>query len=529
MSREAVRVFKAAEEDVSQSPVTSSRWTAFLDFVSSLRLEPMVALSMFAMIVRMIGYQQLAQDKICNQGFNKSLDYCAGLSYIKSDPSKNDILTKTTAFITTKELILLVPNVVMGMFVGSWCDRFKSGRMLVLYATVFGNFLESALLALNSYYFSWPAWILLMTGLPSALMGNGFLIVSISYLSSAVKSESRAFRFLLFEIFVYTAAAAGILSAAQIMSSIHPLIRSPFETHNYTETFVVSAVCYALLLPWVHFMVKLPPLQDQKPLLNDNDNQLPVNGTPDPRSKTVGTILAKIFTIEHVKDSWKTVLKKRPKKFHQTLWWLLLYLNIIMIPVIGAIHIYYPMTEKLYRWSYVEYSKVATMGTLLKPISTILILPILFKLFKPGNLQISMIGTVSAILGSISMGSIVSSGGFYLGTFFSAFAGIGSVGVRAYMADFIPGQEISRISSILMTIELIQPFLGSLVYSSIFKLTINFYPTCAFHFTCFLLILALMIVCWIDVFWHHVPPKAKTKSVSEDSVASMASTSSNKE
>lgn len=475
-----------------------SKWRTFLSFILDLRFEPMIAISMFAFMFRLMAYQQLVQDKICNQTFNKTLEYCTILPSLTNDPEKNAILTKTTSFMTTKELVVLGPNLVMGMFVGSWCDRYNKGRRIVMMASIIGAFIESVLLLFNGYFFQWPVWLLLLTGIPTSILGNGLIIVSVSYISTAVRAESRAFRFMLFEIFTYTSVSTGIFGAAMVMSSSHPFIASPFRTHNYTDVFLISAVSCIFLLFWAYYLVKLPPLQSQKPVIDMNANQISDEGSRS-RNITTWKRLTAILSIDHVKDSWKTVLKKRPDNYHKILWWLLLYLNITMIPLLGAAHIYYPLTERLYNWNYLQFSRVSMIGTLLKPIGTIVALPVIFKLFKPENLQISMIGTMSGILGGLSMGSLVSPEGFYLGIFFSAFFNIGSVGVKAFMANFIPGDEISRIFSILLTIELIQPFVGTFVYSSIFKLTIDSYPSCAFHFTSFLLVLSLIIICCIDV------------------------------
>jgi len=124
-----------------------------------------------------------------------------------------------------------------------------------------------------------------------------------------------------------------------------------------------------------------------------------------------------------------------------------------------------------------------------------------------------MVGCMSATLGGLALSSITRPLGFYLFMVIGCLQGIASIGVRAFITQFIPRNEISRLFSIIMTFEMVQPFIGSLIYSNIFAYSIDFYPTLAFHVTSLILIIGLVILTRMDMYWGDIKSLPRKNSV----------------
>ena len=488
---------------------------SFWSLVKKTRIEPLAFLTAFASITSLLAYQQLVQDKLCRQEFNQTSEFCYKLSSLKNSDIKNKILAKASTFMLQREFVGLIPNVFMSIYCGCWCDKFKNGMRYILYVAYTGQIIEATLLTLNCYYFDLDWHYLLFTGLPTQMMGYGIWVVVFGYISTNFPQDQRAYRFLLLDICVNASVALAYYLGGVMLSADKFILKTPASAlHNYADTFIIGGLCNVFLYFWIFFFI--PPQSQELDLQvsdssgNIQDESIPGDFGNNGRERGCFSRLRDIFTLSHFKRAYETIIKKRPLNLHRTLWWMLLYLNLITLPILGSIYIYYPLVEKLYQWDYVMYSRMQTVTQVMKPIATLLIVPPIFKFLKLRVLQVSMVGCMSSILGGIALASLTRPIGFYIFMMIGCIQGIGAVGVRAFLTQFIPKDEISTLFSILLTIEIVQPFVGSVIYSNLFAMTIDFYPTFAFHFTSFLVIIALMIVCRIDLLWGGIsvlPPK----------------------
>lgn len=185
-------------EETRRSIFLSSKWLV----IKSLRIEPVVLLYVTVILSRMTAMQQLLQDKLCQQKYNMSDDYCLRLSDSPSTPTKNLILADVASYMSGREIFTILPNILMGLFAGSWCDRFQNGRRYCLFATLIGQLLETSFVFLNAVFYDWDFRLILLTGLPAAVAGNTMFTVALSYISAHGGSENRAFRFILVDLFM---------------------------------------------------------------------------------------------------------------------------------------------------------------------------------------------------------------------------------------------------------------------------------------------------------------------------------------
>ena len=183
---------------MDQSAAAASKWL----IMKSLRVEPVVLVYVAVILSRMTALQLLLQDKLCQQRYNMSDEYCLRLSDAPSTPTKNAILADVSSYTSSREVFSLLPNIVIGLFAGAWCDRFKNGRRYCLFATLTGQILETLSLLLNAVYYRWDFRFIMLTGIPAALAGNTLITVIFSYLSAHGAPEHRAFRFLLVDVFM---------------------------------------------------------------------------------------------------------------------------------------------------------------------------------------------------------------------------------------------------------------------------------------------------------------------------------------
>lgn len=499
--------------DPSPSP-----WTRIATYF---KVEPLAFLVIFAWLTKSQAYSLLVQDKICLQTYNESESFCSMLSTSDTSPEKDRILSDVTKFVTTKELLGLIPGIISTIYIGSWCDKFPRARRLVVLVGVVGSIAETILLILLSTprFFGLSVTLLLFTAVPTYVTGNSFFISILSFISVKSRPEDRAFRFLLLEVFIYIGTTSAFLLSGLILSSSWHLF--PSRMRNYSDLFLVGGLCYCITFIWAFFSMKEP----QKRSYPEIEESSTDGGEEMSESTPLILKMRKmpgLFSLSHLHDAWRTLFKRRKYDFHYTLWWLVFFMVLSNFPNSGAMTITFPLLQRLYKWDYVVYSEMSTISQVIKPIATIGIMPILFKVIKVRDLQISMIGVISHTVGSIFGGAILTPLGYFLSISISCIAGVATVGVRSFITKFVPSDEVAKIFSMIMLFETFHPFVSSMVYSSIFTWSLdNFYPTFAIHVTAFLTLVNLIIVCVIDNRWGDFKePDTPRRSFADHSVSS---------
>jgi hypothetical protein len=272
---------------------------------------------------------------------------------------------------------------------------------------------------------------------------------------------------------------------------------------NYCDVLIVGVGMQSLALVWSYFRVT----EDC-----DSDNlrtPLLVNEVPDVASDCAIhqsrqqsgclSIICSVFDVRHVRDVWTTMSKQRPDNGRLIFYLLLVTVFLISLPIFGEIYTLFPFTERLYKWDYQKFSYIQSINQIIRPIATGVYVAFIVKGFSLKDLEISVIGTTSCLVGFLVIASITTEMGFFLLMVASCVGSTANSGIRSFLTKHLPADETSKVLCIILTMEMVQPFIASYVMSSIFRATISSYPTLQFHFAAVLQITSLIILCVMDI------------------------------
>lgn len=272
---------------------------------------------------------------------------------------------------------------------------------------------------------------------------------------------------------------------------------------NFVDVLLLSALMIFLALVWSYFLVVDYSISDKTQLLSDDGNDGEQAMDPPDQMHNPGggccPSFRSLFDPSHVRDVWITFSRERPNGNRRTFYLLLLTIFLISAPAVGAILTFFPLTERLYKWDYKTYSYFQILSQIVRPIVTGVYIAAIVKGLGLQDLEISVIGIVSSFLGYVAIASITSSTGFYIQIVASSVGLTATSGARAFLTKLIPASETSKVLCIMLALESLQPSLASYLMSSLFSASINFYPTLALHASASLLLIALIIVCVIDL------------------------------
>lgn len=262
---------------------------------------------------------------------------------------------------------------------------------------------------------------------------------------------------------------------------------NPLQLANYSGVFIICLHLNIFSLIWV--------------IVFHNETDPDEDPNISFKSKTINLItnILSLFDPRPIKELFKVSLKERPNGGRSDLWLIILALCFVILPSMGSIFITFPVVQRVYLWDPVTYSSAASIGNLINPVVMMIALPILIKVFKVSDITLAIIGTISGLLAGIIKGSILTPVGLYLSYLIGPLTGAANVAIRSYVSKLVPKDEISRIFSLVTTLEAFMPFLGTFYQTALFNWTIDYYPSFVFHFTSLLLFLPLFIFIHIDL------------------------------
>lgn len=284
------------------------------------------------------------------------------------------------------------------------------------------------------------------------------------------------------------------------------------QLQNYAGNFLISASCSAVCFMWTLVFVREKPTterditasrvideqssrNEKMPLLKQENC-----GSPQVKSnQSFWCIFKDIINYNNVLDVYRVSVKPRPGTTRLRMWLMILTINLSILPAFGRIAVIYPLVQKLYKWDSVMYSNLATLSGVIHIFAIILIIPVMFKVFKTNDCQTAMIGILSGIIADVFIGSIVSPMGFYLHALISSLGGVAGTGARAYLSKLLPNEEVSKIFAVTLMTEALLKAIGSFLFTFLLQVTISFYATFVFHFMAVILVIALTIVVFVDL------------------------------
>ena len=474
-------------------------WSA----ISCLIVEPVGALMMASVLARNSATQQLLQDKLCSFKYGMPDDFCKVLAESGSSDVKNHVLSDATSYLSSKELISLFPHIILTLFTASWCDRFPNGRRYVIIASLIGNVIETGLMLINSLCYNWDFRFILFTGIPSALLGNGYIMAAYSFMSASIPAEKRAVRFLVLEVFVYMGIVLGFLSAGSLInmtSFIFPLS----GLRNYADVFFMCLVLQTFALIWTWIRLRETEVSVTSHSNNNEDDDKHSSEQSEAIVVQVSKrnclhLIPSLFSLTHIRDTWKTITKKRENN-NRLIMWLLSGVHFAqMLPIMAIAYVIFPLTEKIYFWNFRTYTYYMALFMAIKPFFIALYVTFVVKRFNLKPLTIVLLGTVSSIVSLTVFGSITNPTGFFIDNIVGIISFTSTAGIRTYISIIIPLNELTKVFAITQTAETLLPFMGSAMAAGIFHLTIDFYPTLVVHVFAFIQIISLSVVCLMDL------------------------------
>uniref|UniRef100_T1KLD2 Major facilitator superfamily (MFS) profile domain-containing protein n=2 Tax=Tetranychus urticae TaxID=32264 RepID=T1KLD2_TETUR len=520
----------------------------FPEIIELLRLDVYFALFLFGLAIPSVTASQFIQDKFCINQLKLDPSQCLHLETLgpEYEEIKNKVYAFSTIFKNYQHLITTPPGIILSVFMGYWIDSYPKHLKYLLALPCFGGFLSAIFAIYHVIYFELDVYSLLWLSVVHGLTGGFFIVMtgSYTYITRRTKAKYRAARFAILELFIFTSIPLATAIGGRLLTT-KPWFGGQYR--NYFAVFFISLVCKLSAMIWVLIflndadktiddldeldrakndikldLTKPLPIKpgDEKMVEIELDPQKTDSVTPVNENKEVMKnmkptgfieIFLDIFNPSTVSNMIKVCCQKRPNNGRKILWNLMFAMNVMLIGHMGESTIGFPFAQKVYHWDAAYYSFITSVMMIIPTLSHSFLPIILIHKFHLPDTVLAIIGAVSLIFALIVRGGILESCAFYISTIIGLCAGLLPIAIRSIISRIIDQKEVGQVFALLACIESSGPMVASVVYSTLFSVTIQDFPGLVHHFAALTMFYPFAVVLWLDLTRHKWDKTAITE------------------
>ncbi|XP_075679160.1 uncharacterized protein LOC113795458 isoform X3 [Dermatophagoides pteronyssinus] len=497
------------------------------------------------------------QDKICRTRFNQSEYFCQHIHEDIFDGSeqiiKDRILASTALYNNYSNLIQAIPMFIWSLFFGSFLDRQTGAtRMIFAWINILG-LITTVFYLVNIFNFLIDPYMLLLAGLHTYLTGGmaTFLTVTHRYVVINTDPEHRSLRFTIFQIYLLAAITFGQLLGGNL---IHLVTDSnSLQLRNYDLNmwivFALNIFSFIMILIIPIDRQKSPSSSDSNPEIertdkdidnesitdNDNDESIDksnpvlngdrkssyssiINTTNESIESQIESrpiserrslcyrmnyVCRTFFDMENVRQTYRCLTKSRMNRIREQIIFLIILLVIQFLNYLGLDSMFLQFSQKVYQFDAKTFANVNAISKAIPNIGLFISSQVLVRCLKLKDGTIMAITLTAGFLNQILIGTFTNVIVYFIALIIGSMSGLSTIILKTEIAKLIPKDEVGKIFSVISTFESLAPFVGTLIFSTIFSASVTTYPTLIYHVGAAITLLCLIMALFHDLYFHH--------------------------
>ncbi|XP_027201440.1 uncharacterized protein LOC113795458 isoform X1 [Dermatophagoides pteronyssinus] len=512
---------------------------------------------LFSYGLQLITINFLVQDKICRTRFNQSEYFCQHIHEDIFDGSeqiiKDRILASTALYNNYSNLIQAIPMFIWSLFFGSFLDRQTGAtRMIFAWINILG-LITTVFYLVNIFNFLIDPYMLLLAGLHTYLTGGmaTFLTVTHRYVVINTDPEHRSLRFTIFQIYLLAAITFGQLLGGNL---IHLVTDSnSLQLRNYDLNmwivFALNIFSFIMILIIPIDRQKSPSSSDSNPEIertdkdidnesitdNDNDESIDksnpvlngdrkssyssiINTTNESIESQIESrpiserrslcyrmnyVCRTFFDMENVRQTYRCLTKSRMNRIREQIIFLIILLVIQFLNYLGLDSMFLQFSQKVYQFDAKTFANVNAISKAIPNIGLFISSQVLVRCLKLKDGTIMAITLTAGFLNQILIGTFTNVIVYFIALIIGSMSGLSTIILKTEIAKLIPKDEVGKIFSVISTFESLAPFVGTLIFSTIFSASVTTYPTLIYHVGAAITLLCLIMALFHDLYFHH--------------------------
>ncbi|KAF5308138.1 hypothetical protein FQR65_LT06317 [Abscondita terminalis] len=365
----------------------------------------------------------------------------------ETDQLEKEVQPFATRVTVTSSVIDTIFGPLMCFFLGSWSDKYgRKPVMLIAIAGFAGSHLIKCVLTAIPFV---SPWLIILASVPTGITGGlaASIAAFLCYVTDTTTNNERGMKLFLFE---------GVLGVGMVLSSLTCTLA--FKAFGYPPVFLIAFLCTVLAWVFVYFCLQ----ESVKDVQREN------------RMKN-------LFNFELLRSTIKTVLKPRPHYGRGIILATFVILGLGIFALLGLGSVTYLYLRNRFAWSLEDCTYFTSVMTVIGILGGVLALIICYKVLKLTEVSILLLSFIVCTLSYIFQGLARNWLEIYIAKSFDFLSATISPMVRTLMSKIVDSEDIGKIFSILITVELVFGLLGSLFYTFVYNVTLTTLPS-AFYF-----------------------------------------------
>nr|CAI5860178.1 unnamed protein product [Callosobruchus analis] len=430
-------------------------WKQHFHFVlDNITVEPMLACHIIPSFMASLATQNLNLEKACRVNLRYSKEVCDALSERRTESyvvEETNVQQLVASMLVWKTALQSSLPAFLIMFVGSWSDRWRKRKPLMLFP-ILGDFMTAIGLLVCTYFFEelpMEANGFVEAFFPAMTGGWFILFVGVlSYIADITAETNRTLRIGIVTVFCSLGIPIG-----QALSGIL------YQKIGFYGVFSTSAVAYTIGFCYGYLYVK-EPKQIDEPMVDYKSCAL----------------LRDFFSVSHLADTFRVAFKGGENSKRIKLIMLMVVTIVVCGPMQGEPAVTYLYTRLRFNWDEVDFSIFSTYSMCMDFIGTCITVGLLSHVCKVHDAIIGMCSCASKILACFVYGFAKTVTVFYLGAAVEIFNNTSLIVARSITSKLVPSNELGKANSIFGLCEAVVPLIYGSMYSASYAATISTMP-----------------------------------------------------
>ncbi|KAF5308139.1 hypothetical protein FQR65_LT06318 [Abscondita terminalis] len=382
-------------------------------------------------------------------GHNESL--CALLG-TENDNNETDKLEKevqplAAKISATSTVIDTIFEPLLCFFLGSWSDRFGRKPVMLLSIAGYGtsHFIKGVVSAIP--YIS--PWFMVLASVPTGMTGglSATIAATICYIADTTQNKARGIKLYVFEGMIAFATVTATLTCAPALRAL-----------GYTAVYSIAFLC--AVLAWVYVFFWLPESVQN----------------PETENK-----FRSLFNFKLLGKTIRTLIKPRSYYGRSIVLGALVILGLGVFSFLGLSSVLYLYLRNKFSWSLEECTYFTCIMTVVSVVAGTITLTLCYKCLRFSEVGMLLLSCSASLSSYLFLGFAKNKFQIYLAKSFDSLNSTINPMIRTVLSKTVEAEDIGKIFSIVISIELIFGLIGNLTYTFIYNNTLITFPA-AFHF-----------------------------------------------
>lgn len=433
-------------------------------FLSSVTVEPALALTAFGYGSALLFTTNLLIDKICSLQFGYSDEVCSQLDSGKYTQQQDNVQRVANLYNVYKQVIEYIPALFAVLLLGAWSDR--RGRRLPVILPVAGQLLMGLGLTANSYWMSLSPPFILLSFVPVGLTGaiTGMFLGAFAYVSVSSGQKSRTSRVSIVGVIMLLCLPLGQAVATYL-----------FAVGGYVLVFGLQTGLSAVSV--VYLLLRL----ENRP-----------EGSDAPESE--GSV-CEVLSPANLKETLMVVFRSREGKTRGHIIGNIVICSLVLFTY-GLISYDFLFTRKQFSWDINTFTVWSIVDTPLSAVGILVIMPLLSYRFGVSDGALGFGGGVFMIFTYVIRATAPFPWVFYVASVVGIPRGLPSLAARSSASKLVKNSEQGAVFAVLAIAETMIPVVASSVYTSLYNATLEVFPGAIYVFTACI----CLVICCINVW-----------------------------